>query len=159
MMRRETGIDKRAQVFSDGLASMPISNTEVTDRIFGEAIKALTEGLVVDLLPECQQPFRGFFFVKVIVLMGLSLAETLGAPVSAAALRDITVAVATKPASTCRRSTSAEFIRLPSCQFGLRQCRFCCTWLFAASLPQHLSWGGCHSRWSEVSGCCFCLAT
>ena len=39
---------------------LPISNAEVTDGIFGKAIEPFTKGLVVNLLPERQQPFRRF---------------------------------------------------------------------------------------------------
>src|ERR1700722_16608187 len=64
MMRRETGIDEGAQILSDGLASMPVSNTEVTDSVLGKAIEPFTKGLVVDLLPERQEPFGRFFLCE-----------------------------------------------------------------------------------------------
>jgi hypothetical protein len=52
VMGCETRIDEGAQVLADGLASMPIGNTEVTDGIFGKSIEPFTKGLVVNLLPE-----------------------------------------------------------------------------------------------------------
>ena len=54
VMGRETRIDEGAQILADGLASMPISNTKVTDSVFGKAIESFTEGLVINFLPESQ---------------------------------------------------------------------------------------------------------
>jgi hypothetical protein len=34
----KTGIDEGTQILADGLASMPVSNTEVTDSVLGKAI-------------------------------------------------------------------------------------------------------------------------
>ena len=62
VMSGEAGIDERAQILADRLAPVPIGNAEVTDGILREAVEAFTEGLVVDLLPEGQQPVRGSGF-------------------------------------------------------------------------------------------------
>src|SRR5271156_2954393 len=64
VMRRETRIDEGAQILADGLASMPISNTEVTDGVLGKAIESFTESLVVNFLPESQQPFGRLFLYE-----------------------------------------------------------------------------------------------
>jgi len=43
---------------------MPVGDAEVTDCIFGEAVKAHSEGLVVNLLPERQEPIGGRLFLE-----------------------------------------------------------------------------------------------
>src|ERR1700691_1034852 len=43
VMRRDTGSNERAQVLADGLASVPVSNTEGCNGIIGKAIESLTE--------------------------------------------------------------------------------------------------------------------
>src|ERR1700676_3460103 len=47
VMGCETRIDEGAQILADGLASVPISNAEVTDGILGKAIEPFTKSLVV----------------------------------------------------------------------------------------------------------------
>ena len=56
--RGEAGIDEGAQVLPDRLASVPVGDTEIADGVVGEAVETLAEGLVVDLLPEIEQPAR-----------------------------------------------------------------------------------------------------
>ena len=56
MQGGEAGINEGFQVVADGIAPMPVSNPEVAGRILSEALEALAVGLVIDLLPEGEQP-------------------------------------------------------------------------------------------------------
>jgi hypothetical protein len=61
----ESGIDERAQVVADGLPTAPIGDAEIAGGVFREAVKTFAEGLVVDLLAECQEPIWRRFLVNV----------------------------------------------------------------------------------------------
>src|ERR1700722_10265059 len=58
VMRGQALVDELPQVFSDRLTSMPVGNTEITYGIVCETIKAFAKGLVIDLFPHGEQPFR-----------------------------------------------------------------------------------------------------
>lgn len=48
--------DEGPEIGADRLAALPVRNAEIADGLLGEAVKALSEGLVVDLLPHVEKP-------------------------------------------------------------------------------------------------------
>jgi hypothetical protein len=47
--------------FTDSFSAFPIGDTEIADSVFGEAVKAFAERLVVDFSPEIEQPLWSLF--------------------------------------------------------------------------------------------------
>src|SRR5215469_661588 len=58
----KAGINEGTQILANLLASMPIRNAKVASRVFGKAVEALAECLVINFLPERKQPLRRLRF-------------------------------------------------------------------------------------------------
>src|SRR5215467_9568919 len=64
MQRGEAGVDEGLQIGADRFATLPIRNAEIADSILREAVEAVPEGLVVNLLPHVEEPPGRFFLCK-----------------------------------------------------------------------------------------------
>src|SRR5215469_962941 len=58
MMCGESGVYESPETLADFLSPLPHGNAKVSLSVFLEAVEALSEGLVSDFLPKCQQPRR-----------------------------------------------------------------------------------------------------
>jgi len=58
VMCGESGVYESPETLADFFSPLPHGDAKVSLSIFFEAVEALSEGLVIDLLPECQQPRR-----------------------------------------------------------------------------------------------------
>ena len=64
MQRGEAGVDEGLQIGADRFTTVPIRNAEIADGILREAVKALPEGFVVNLLPHVEEPLGRFLLCK-----------------------------------------------------------------------------------------------
>src|SRR5215469_5853205 len=60
MQRVEPGIDEGLEARANRFATLPIRNAKIADRILHEAVEALAEGFVVNLLPHLEKPLWWF---------------------------------------------------------------------------------------------------
>jgi hypothetical protein len=58
MQGREPGINKSPEIGADGFTAFPVGDAKVAHGVFGKAVEAFPESLVVDLFPHIEQPLR-----------------------------------------------------------------------------------------------------